>query len=452
MRMIVAGCGKIGTTIIENFVKEGHEVMAVDMSPALVQEITNTYDVMAICGNAADSDTLSEAGVDKTQLFIAVTGSDELNMLACFVAKRMGAEHTVARIRTPGYNDQSLAFMRQQLDISIAINPDKLAAQELFKILKLPSAITVETFSRRQFEMIELHLHENSALSGVSLMELRQRYAAKVLVCIVQRNDEVYIPDGTFVLQAGDRIGIAAIPTEINKFLRLVGVMQKQAKNVMLLGGSRTAYYLAKMLMDNGTSVKIIEKNAERCRELSNALPNATIIHGDGIQQDLLMEEDIGNIDAFVALTGMDEENILVSFFAAAQEVPKVVPKVNRNELAHMAEKLGLECIISPRKIITDVLSRFSRALHNSMGSKVEALYKLMDGQAEALEFIVQPDFEGIGVTLKDLTLKRNILIAGIIRGRKCIIPSGADTIQAGDKVIVIAAGRQLSDLADILQ
>lgn len=452
MRIIVVGCGKIGTTIVDSFVAEGHDVVVLDRNPAVIAEITNIYDVIGVCGNGVDCEPLQEAEVEKAELVVAVTGSDEFNMLCCFLARRMGAKHTIARIRNPEYNDRSLGFMRHQLNLSMAINPEQLAAQELFKILKLPSAITVETFSRRNFEMIELVLRPNSLLSGYSLMELRKKYPAKFLVCVAQRGDKVYIPDGNFVLEDGDRIGIVATPNEIHRLLRMIGVMQKQAKSVMILGASRTAYYLAKMLLDNGTAVKIIDMDHARCEEFSTLLRGAVIIEGDGVQQELLLEEGIETVDAFVSLTGMDEENILISIFASTHNVPKVISKVNRHELSEMAEKLGLECIISPKKIISDVVCRYARALKNSLGSKVETLYKLMDGKAEALEFLVQPDFKGRDIPLKVLALKPDILIAGIVRGRKVILPAGDDVIMAGDKVIVLAARKQLEDLSDIMQ
>lgn len=452
MKIIVAGCGKIGVTLIENFVNEGHKVVALDSNPDAITDITNVYDAMGVCGSATDCDTLAEAGVDKADVFVAATDADELNMLSCFLAKRMGASHTIARIRKPEYNDQNVGFMRQQLDLSMSINPEQLAAQELFKVLKLPSAMMVETFSRRNFEMVELRLRPESPMDGLSLSELRKKYAAKFLVCVVQRGEEVYIPDGDFVLRAGDRIGVTATPTEIHRFLRMVGVMQKQAKSVMILGASRMAYYLGKMLLDNGTTVKIIDQDRDRCRQFCDLLPGATMIHGESIQQELLVEEGIGSVDAFVALTGIDEENILMSFYANAQNVPKVVAKVNHNELAAMADNLGLECIISPKKVVVDVLLRYVRALENSLGGQVETLYKLMDGRAEALEFKVQADFETLQIPLKELALKKDILIAGIVRGRKNIIPSGDDVIAAGDRVIILAAGRAVNTLSDILE
>ena len=452
MNIIIVGCGKIGTTILSSLLAEGHDIVAVDSNPDVISEISNIYDSMYVCGSGTDCDTLSEAGVDRTELFVAVTGSDELNMLSCFIAKKMGAKHTIARIRNPEYNYKSLGFLRQQLDLSTSINPDLLAAEELFQVLKLPSAVKVEYVSHRNFELLELRLKENSPLCGARLSELRKKYEAKFLICVVQRGDEVYIPDGSFQLQAGDRIGLTAAPSEVQKLLKMMGILQKQAKNVMILGASRMGYYLARMLLASGTNVKIIDRDHQRCQEISEKLPGAVVICGDGAQQELLLEEGICSMDAFISLTGMDEENILISFFASSQGVKKVISKVNRDELHFIAEKLGLDTLISSRSVSSNVLSRYARALQNSLGSNVETLYKLMDGRAEALEFRVQTDFPMTNVPLKDMRLRSGILIAGIIRNRKTIIPSGVDVILPGDRVIVLSAASGMHDLSDILQ
>ncbi len=451
MNIMIAGMGKIGTTILESLAKEGHDITAIDTDEHVVLELTDLYDVMGVCGNGADYETLAEAGIEKADLFVAVTGSDELNMLSCFLARKMGARHTIARIRNPEYNDQSLTFMKQQLGLSMAINPELLAAQELFNILKLPSALKIETFSGRNFEMIEMRLPPDSALAGLRLSELKDKYNARVLVPAVQRGREVFIPDGSFELKAGDKIGLMAAANDILKLLRTLGIFRRQAKNVMILGGSRTAYYLAKLLCNIGNPPKIIELDPERCHALSRELPKAVIINGDGAQQELLREEGLDSLDAFVALTGMDEENILISIFAASQNVPKVISKVNRAELGAMATNLGLDCIVSPRQTISDIMVSYARALQNSLGSNVETLYQLMDGMVEALEFNVRSDFAYIDVPLKEIRFRKNIIIGGIIRGRKTIIPGGEDRILPGDKVIVIAANRKLRDLSDIL-
>ena len=451
MNIVIVGCGKIGVTILSSLLAEGHDIIAVDNDPAVISEISNIYDGMCVCGSGTDCDTLAEAGVADAELFVATTCSDELNMLSCFLAKKMGARHTVARIRSPQYNDRSLAFMRQQLDISLSFNPDLLAAQELYHVLKLPSAVKIEYFSRRYFEMVELRLRDDSKLLGVPLSELRKRFQAKFLVCAVQRGDEVFIPDGSCTLQAGDRIELTASPTEIQRLLRELGILQKQARNVMLLGASRMAFYLARMLASSGTNVKIIEQDKKRCREVSEKLGDVVVICGDGAQQELLLEEGIKSMDAFAALTGMDEENILIAFFASNLGVPKVVSKVNRDELGSIADKLGLDSRISPWHTSSNVLTRYARALQNSMGSNVETLYKLMDGRAEALEFRVEGDFSHLNVPLKDLQFKPGVLIAGILRNRRAVIPSGVDVIQPDDRVIVMTAGHYIHDLKDIL-
>ncbi len=452
MKVVISGCGKIGATILQSLLAEGHDLVAIDSQPQVIEEISNIYDAMVLCGNGADSDVLSEAGIETADLFVAVTDSDELNMLSCYIARRMGAKHTVARIRNPEYNDRSLIFMKQQLQLSMAINPEQLAAQELFNILKLPSALRIETFSRRNFELVELLIKPGSPMDGIRLIDLRKKYKAQFLVCVVQRGEEVYIPDGNFQLKSGDRIGLTATPTEIHKLLKMVGALRKQARDVMILGASRTAYYLAKTLIAAGNSVKVIEQDAKRCMEFSEVLPEAVVIHGDGAVQELLFEEGIRSTDAFVALTGMDEENILVSFYAMSQNVPTVISKVNRDELSAMAEKLGLDCIVSPQKTISNILVQYARALQNSIGSNVETLYNLMDGKAEALEFNVSPDFPYVNIPLKQLKFKPNVLIAGIIRGRRPIIPNGDDVILPADRVVVVARGHRLQDLADSMQ
>ncbi|MBR5285743.1 MAG: Trk system potassium transporter TrkA [Clostridia bacterium] len=453
MKMIIVGCGKIGASIISSLVGEGNDVVAVDSSPSVIEEIGNVYDVMCVCGNGADTETLEEAGVSKADLFVAVTSSDELNMLACFVAERMGAKHTIARIRNPEYNDKSLDFLSKQLKLTVSLNPEWMSAKELFNILKMPAAVNIESFSGGNLEMVELRLKQQSLLDGLSLIELRRKYKAQYLICAVQRGDEVYIPDGNFVLKSGDKIGITASGSEIQKLFKMLGLDQKSAKSVMILGASRTAYYLAKRLLNSGNRVIVIDKDERVCRSFAEELPDAVVICGDGTQQELLLEEGLGSVDAFVALTGMDELNILISIFAVSQNVPKVISKVNRNELAIMADKLGLDCIVSPKRTISYVLARYARALNNSQSSNsIETLYKLMDESVEALEFNVSKDFKGLKTPLKDMRLKPNIIIAGIVRGRKAIIPGGMDEIQAGDRVVVIASGNQVIDLDDILE
>ena len=454
MKIIIVGGGKIGATLIESLEGEGHDITFVDCDQKVVDEMNNIYDVMCVCGNAVDNDTLDEAQVSSADLLIAVTNSDEINMLICFIAKKMGAAYTVARVRNPEFNDKRMEQVKQYLDISLTINPELLAASEIFNILKLPAAINIETFSRRNFSMIELSLKEGSHLDGMSLIDLRKKYDLNFLISVVKRGDEVYIPDGNFVLKCGDHICLTANFIEIQKLLKTLGIAKKQSKSVMILGATTTSYYLAKMLLRSGTDVTIIDKDINRCNQFAEELPGAVIINGDGAEQEVLMEEGITSVDAFTALTGIDEENILISFFAQSQNVPRVVAKVNRNELASMAEKLGLDSIVSPKKAAANVVTRYARALQNSLGSNVETMYKLMDGSVEALEFNVQSDFKAQHIPLKEMKLKKDVLIAGIIRKRKAFVPTGNDEIIAGDKVVIIAKSddQKMNDLSDILR
>ena len=451
MKIIIVGCGKIGRTMIASLTAEGHDLLVIDKNPTILNEITDIYDIMGVCGNAVDCDTLTEAGVEDADILVATTDSDEMNMLSCYLAKKLGAKHTIARIRNPEYNDQSLGFLRQHLDLSISLNPELLIAEEISNILQLPSAVKIERFSRRNIEMIEIILPMDSSLDGMNLIKMREKYRANYLICTVQRDNQVFIPDGHFALKGGDRIGLVASHSEITKLLGWLGLLRKQAKSVMILGGGKPSYYLAKKLISLGVDVKVIEERLDRCEFLASEIPDAVIIHGDGAQQELLLEEGISSMDAFVSLTGMDEENIMLSIFASMQNVPKVVAKINRDELLTMADKLGVETIVSPSQLTTNIIVRYARALENSKGSNVETLYKLMDGKAEALEFNVKSDSEVIGISFREIKLKPNVLVAGITRGRKTIIPSGNDMIMAGDKVIVIAANQRLQDLDDIL-
>jgi trk system potassium uptake protein TrkA len=453
MNIIVAGVGKIGLAVICTLVNEGHDVTVIDSEAEIIANVTNIYDVIGVCGNCADCETLEEAGVENAELFICFTDSDEMNMLSCFLAKKLGAKHTVARIRNPEYNDRSLGFMRQQLNLSMSVNPELLVAQELYNILKIPSAFKVEYFAKRGLEMIELKLKEDSPLCGKKLSKLREKQKMEFLIGAVLRDGNVVIPDGSFELAAGDIVSVVATPNDMQKLLKGLGLVTRQARSVMILGGSKTAYYLSKMLLSSGNEVKIIEKDTTRCEELSDVIPKAVVINGDGSQQELLLEEGLRSQDAFVSLTGMDEENIIISIFASSQNVPKVISKVNRDEMVKMAEKLGLDCLVSTKSITSDIILRYTRALQNTLGSSIETLYKIMDGKVETLEFRVDDDPRFIGVPIKELKIKRGILIAGITRAnKKTLIPSGDDIIMSGDRVIILSAEHRVANLSDILR
>ncbi|MBE6798782.1 MAG: Trk system potassium transporter TrkA [Ruminococcaceae bacterium] len=447
MNIIIAGCGNIGTSVLESLVTEGHNVTVIDKDPKIIETASTAFDTMGVVGNAADSDALQEAGIGTCDLFVSVTGSDEFNMLSCYLAKRLGAAHTIARIRAPEYNDHSLTFMRNELELDMSINPEMQSAMELFNILKLPGALNIETFANRRMEMVEIPIKDDIQFT---LTELRKKINQDFLICAIERDGNVIIPDGRSVIRKGDRIRLTASPFTIQKLLKHFGIETKQAKNVMIIGASQTSYYLAKMLLNSGHNVKIVERDAEKCLKFSEQLPKAVVINGDGLDQDLLTEEGILSMDSFISLTSSDEENILLSFFALSNCVRKVITTVSRPELASMAENLGLDSIVSPKKLISDILTRYARALDNSKGSNVEKLYKIIDGKAEALEFNVKKDFEGLNLPIKELKLKKNVLIAGIIRGRQGIIPTGDDCFKANDKVIIIAAGIKMNDLSDI--
>lgn len=453
MKIIIVGGGKVGKTIIESMLKEKHEVILVDNDPAVVGNVTNLYDVMGICANGTEYEKLLEAGADKADLFIAVTGSDELNMLSCFAAKKIGARHTVARVRNSEYNTASWGFMKQQLEISMAVNPEKLAAEAIYNILKLPSATKVESFTARSFEMIEIIVKKGSAIDGMTLVDLRKKFSEKFLVCVVQRENDVFIPNGTFKVLSGDKIGVMVTNDDAHSILKKFGYPAKEAKNIMLVGASKTALYLADMLIKGRSSVKIIEKDPETCDVVCERLSSkASVVCGDGMSCEILLEEGVDGLDALVALTDRDEENILISFYALSRKVQKVIAKVNRNELSSISENLGLETTFSPKNIVADILVRYARAIGNSIGSKVETLYSLFGGNAEALEFNVEQDFEFAGISLKKLETKPGILVAGITRGNEALIPGGDDCILSGDKVIVVAKGERLCNLSDILK
>ena len=453
MKIVIAGCGKIGKNLVESLAAEHHEITVVDDNPVTITSVAENYDCLAVCANCAHYSTLKDINAGDCDLFIATTGDDEVNMLACFLAKKMGAAHTVARIRNQEYSADSLGFIKDSLNLSMIINPDYLTAKRIRNMLKLPAAVKTESFTRGRFEMAELIVKEDSEMIGQTMIGLRNQNKFPFLVCSVLRDKDVFIPSGSFTLEAGDKVGIIATPDNIQKFLKSFEMEQKGAKNVMILGASRIAKYLAKSLLDLGSSVKVIEKDEKRCTDFVETLPSSVnVICADGTDQELLLQEGLEKSDAFVALTGMDEENISISFFAATKGVPTVVTKVNQNEHTDIMDKLGLERSISPKNICADIIIQYARALSNSMGSSVETLYHLMDGTVEAVEFKVSDNFDALDTPIKDIKLKSDILIAGIIRGNMSIIPGGLDEIKAGDRVIVISAGRNLSDLSEILK
>lgn len=451
MKVMISGCGRIGTAILESLIKERHQIVVVDTNAKVIQSITDKYDVLGIVGNGASYQTLLTAGADKIDLFISVTASDEFNMLSCFVAKKMGAKNTVARIRNSEYNNDSFEFVKKELGINVIINPELLTAQTIFNILDLPSATNVETFSASSTEMIELTVNDNSKIIGVPLYELRKKHKQNFLVCLVQRENEVYIPNGSFTIQAGDKIGLFAPKSQTRKLLSEFGLEFKPIKSVMIVGASKTAYYLSKLLASAKLSVKVVDINLNKCQNFSEEIEGISVVLGDGTSQDLLNEEGIAKTDAFVALTGKDEQNVLMSIYSKNKNVKKVITKITRDEIFDISNDLGLETVITSKSLVANVLVRYARALENSASGKIETLYSLFSGVAEASEFEVFEDFKYIKIPLKDLKISNSTLIAGIIRGSQIIIPGGEDVILPGDKVIVITAGKSLLELDDII-
>lgn len=450
MRIVIVGCGKVGSTLVEQLAAEGHDIVAIDIDKDTVDEITNMYDVIGIYGNGASHLVQQEAEVSRADLLIATTSFDELNMLCCLSAKKMGAGNTIARIRNPEYIAQ-LDFLREELGLSMHINPEYATAGEIFRTLRFSSAQKIETFADGRIEIAEIRVGEDSAMSGLRLKDFGKAFDVKALVCAVQRADSILIPDGNFVLEAGDKISLVATPEQAEKLFEKMGNVRKKLRNVIIVGGSRIGFYLAKMLLSTGTGVKIIDNDEKRTRYISEELPKATVILGDGTDQELLYEEGIKDADALVALTGVDEENIIISMYANFMKVDKVVAKVNRAGILALLDNIGLDNIVSPKHITANKIVQYVRAMKNTLGSNVETLYKIARGKAEALEFIARQASDATDIPLKKLKTKDNLLIAGIIRGNQAIIPNGEDRILVGDRIVVVTTNTRLDDLSDIL-
>lgn len=449
MKIIVVGIGKVGSTVTEYLSLEGHDVVVVDKSPDVIERTTANYDVLGICGNGLAPEVLEEADIARTDLIIALTSSDEFNILCCIIAKKNGARHAIARVRNPDYYHQML-FLRKELGLSMAINPEFEAANAISRMLRFPSATKLELFAKGRMEMAEITLPPDTPLAGIPLHELPARFKAQVLICAVRRGEEVLIPDGNFVLQGGDHINLSASHEDLSAFFRQLGIYCESVRSVLIVGGGKITFYLASQLLKMGIRVKIIEQDEATCELLSDMLPKADILHGDGTDQELMMEEGLAATDACVALTGIDEENIIISMFASANKVKKVITKVNRSNLFSLMRSVGIESVVSPRAVTGDMILRYVRAMRNSRGSSVQNLYKLLDGKMEALEFVVGENAPFAGKTLQQLRFKRGILVAGIIRGRQLIHPQGSDIMLPGDLVVIISATAGLRDLTDV--
>ena len=451
MKVIVIGDGKVGRTIVEQVCQEGHEVVVVDTNYKSIEQAIDKYDVMGIVGNGASYDILKSAGADKANIVIAATSSDETNILSCLIAKKLGAKSTIARVRSYDYINQ-INIIKKDLGITMTFNPEYEASMEIMKIINFPEAIRVDSFAKGNVDLVELYLPEDSPLIGKSLIEIYQKYQVKVLVCAVTRNDEVFIPTGGFIFNSKDKIHITAKRSDLKRFLKKLGLIEDKIESVMLIGGGKLSLYLGKELLKNKYEVKIIEQDYKRCVELSELLPQATIIHGDGTDQQVLEEEGIKTTDAVVCLTSTDEENIILSMYAYKQKVHKIITKINRPSFVGLMETISMASVISPKEIVASKIISYLRGKNNARGSNVVTLHKLVNNKVEALEFVAKDDKRLVNICLKDLKLKNNILIAGIIREGKAIIPNGDDMILVNDNVIVVTINQFLDDLNDILE
>lgn len=450
MKIVIIGDGKVGYKLAKQLSSEKYDIILIDNNEEKLRKSIERMDVFCVAGEGGSVEVQQRADVPHADLVIACTSTDECNMLSCLIARRLGARHTIARVRNPIYYKQ-IDFLKKDLHLSMVVNPELIVAGDITRLLLFPDASKVETFVKGRVELVEFPIHCGK-LEGLSLSELYARFQVQVLVCAVESGETVLIPDGDYILKAGDKLHIAASHQNMEQFFKKIALRKEKIKNAMICGGGRVAYYLASQLCNLGMNVKIIERNRERCEELCELLPKATIINGDATEHDLLIEEGIEKTDAFIALTGMDEENIIMSLFASKQSVSKVIVKINEDRRAMMIDKLGLDSIVSAKTATADAILGYVRARRNSQCSaNVETMYQLLDGRVEALEFIIKSENAYTGVPLKDLNLKVNNIIACIARGRKIIIPNGDDSIQVGDSVVIITMTKQIRDLDDIL-
>lgn len=453
MKIIIVGCGKVGATLAEQLSNEGNDIVIVDKDAEKVQDISNACDIMGVVGSGSSHNVQLEAGIREANLLIAVTGSDELNLLCCLIAKKAGNGcQTIARVRNPEYS-QEVRFIREELGMAMVINPEQAAASEMARILRFPSAIKIETFANGHIELLQFRIGANSVLNNMRIADMGAKIHCEVLVCTVVRGDQVIIPDGNVVLQERDIVSIVAPPKMASQFFKKIKVQTDQVRDTLIIGGSTTAYYLAKQLLTMGIDVKIIDKNRERCEELSDLLPKATIICGEGTDQDVLMEEGVNWMDSFVTLTDVDEENILLSLFAK-EHAPKIksITKVNNTTFDEVINKLDLDSIIYPKYVTAEYIVRYVRAMKNTIGSNVETLYRLVNNRVEALEFVIRQSSPILDIPLEKLSLKKNLLIASIYRDGVLIMPNGQDVMSIGDKVIVVTTNQGLDDISDIVK
>ena len=450
LKIIIVGCGKVGATLVEQLSQEGHDITVIDLNQDCISNLSDTYDILGIVGSGASFTVQREAGVETADLMIAVTGSDELNMLCCTIARKVGHCKTIARVRNPDYA-QELDYLRRQLGLSRIINPEMEAATEIARILRLPTALEIDSFAKGGAELIRFQIPKGNRLHGVTVAEAAITLRCGALFCAVEHGHKLAIPDGNFVLHEEDLVSVLVSAKDASTFFDSIGVPTHQVGSTMIIGGGKCSYYLAKQLLEMGIQVKIIERDYDRCTELCALLPKAHILHGDGTDEQLLKEEGIDRIASFVPLTGLDEENILLTLYAKQNTNCKVITKLNRVSFQDVISHLELGSIIYPRYITSAIIIAYVRALQNTIGNNIETLYHLFDHRAEAMEFSVEENAPVIGIPLAKLPLKDHLLIACINRGGQILLPRGNDSIQTGDTVIVVTTHTGFHSIADIL-
>lgn len=451
LSIMIVGCGKVGKTLVERLSKEGHDISVVDKSAARLQSVTNMYDVFGVVGNGASFTVLKEAGIEHTDILIAVTDSDELNLLCCLVAKRSGNCDVIARVRTPDYSEEK-AYLKEKLGLAMMINPEQEAANAISLILYMPTALDVAPFARGHAEMVRIKLPEGNVLTGKRIADLGSELSGAVLICAVERSGEVYIPGGNFELAAGDVISFIAPVRDGRKFLKRNGFHTHQVKSCIIVGGGRAAYYLGKRLIELGISVQIVENKKERCEELSVLLPQAIVVNGDGTSEELLNEIGITTTESLVPLTGIDEENIMLTLYAKEVSDAKVVTKINRITYTGVIDQLDLGSVVYPKYITSEAIIAFVRSKTATMNNNIETMIHLFDERVEAIEFVVGDQSPVVNVPLADLKLKSNLLVACINHRGKVLIPGGNDVIQGGDTVIIVTTNTGFHDIEDILR
>ncbi|SHF01153.1 Trk system potassium transporter TrkA [Clostridium fallax] len=449
MYIVIIGDGKVGYTLAKHLSEEGNDVTIIDRNQEALKRAMDNLDVMCIKGNGTSVKVLQEAEIYRADVMIAVTNSDERNMLCCLAAKKLGAKHTISRIRNPEYAEE-LLMLKDELGIDMIINPEKEAAAEISQLIKFPSVSSVDNFAQGKVDLVSFRLFKEDKIVGKRICDIDMKKWV-VLFCAVERDNEVFIPDGNFVLETNDKVYVMGDHPNITYFLQDLGKYQKKVKDVMVIGGGRICYYLAKLITKFGVKIKIIEKNFEKCQELNESIPEAIIIHGDGTEQELLESESLNEMDAFIALTDRDEENIVTSLFALNSEVHNVITKITRVNYNDIVKKVGVESVISPKIVTANKIIRYVRSLKNKEGCLIENLYKIVGDRAEAVEFSANSTTKCLNKPLKDIKFKSGVLLATIVRDHKIIIPKGNDVIKNGDSVIMVTEIENIMDINDII-